>query len=78
MGSTVRRTMIAQLDIVDKQIVRVSLRPCYINPAGQPVPLVAGDEQFDSLVTYMREITTDVGYDTSFRVSGDDLVVVTQ
>jgi poly-gamma-glutamate synthesis protein (capsule biosynthesis protein) len=73
-----RRTMIAQLDIVDKQIVRVSLRPCYINPAGQPVPLVAGDEQFDSLVTYMREITTDVGYDTSFRVSGDDLVVVTQ
>ncbi len=72
-----RQTMIAQLDIAGNRITRVSFRPCYINPVGQPVPLAAGDERFGPLVAYMREITADVGYDTVFRVSGDDLVVVT-
>jgi poly-gamma-glutamate capsule biosynthesis protein CapA/YwtB (metallophosphatase superfamily) len=73
-----RQTMIAQLDIVGRQIARVSFRPCYINPAGQPVPLVGGDERFDSLMTYVREITAEAGYATRIHASGDDLVVVTE
>ena len=67
-------TMIAQLDIVGRQIARVSFRPCYINPAGQPVPLVGDDERFYLLMTYVREITAEAGYATRIHASGDDLV----
>lgn len=70
-----RRTMIARCRISGGQIREVSYVPCFINPDGEPEPLTASDEQFGEVADYLEQISTGVGFDTTFTRRGDEVVV---
>jgi poly-gamma-glutamate synthesis protein (capsule biosynthesis protein) len=70
-----RRTGIAQCKLIHGQIAEVSFRPCYINPKGQPEPLVSQDDRFEEVVRYLADISREAGFDTSFRTDGNSVVI---
>jgi poly-gamma-glutamate capsule biosynthesis protein CapA/YwtB (metallophosphatase superfamily) len=72
-----RMTLIAQCDIAGGRITEVSYIPCYINPLGQPEPLMDSDPRFAEIASYMKTITESVGLDTEFKEMNDRVVVMT-
>jgi hypothetical protein len=70
-----RKSMLVQMDVVDKKIARVAFRPVMINSHAQPEALTAGDPRFDDVLNYVRTVTSSQGIDTTFRVVGDEVVV---
>jgi poly-gamma-glutamate synthesis protein (capsule biosynthesis protein) len=72
-----RRTMLAQLRIVDGQVAAVGFRPAYITPTGQPVVLERPDPRFDEVTNYVETITREAGFDTVFKVSESEVSVLT-
>jgi hypothetical protein len=72
-----RKSMLVRIDIdtATKSIGRVCYLPIMINKRAQPEILAAGDERFDEVVTYVREITESQKIDTQYTVEGDEVVV---
>jgi poly-gamma-glutamate synthesis protein (capsule biosynthesis protein) len=70
-----RKSMLVQMDVVDKKIAKVSFLPVMINSHAQPEALKAGDPRFDDVLGYVRDVTASQGIDTTFRVDGDEVVV---
>lgn len=70
-----RRTMIARCRISGGEIREVSYVPCFINPDAEPEPLSASDERFGEVADYVEQISTGVGFDTTFTRRGDEVVV---
>jgi poly-gamma-glutamate synthesis protein (capsule biosynthesis protein) len=70
-----RKSMLAQIDIVDKRIDRVSFLPIMINKRAQPQILKHDQPEFDEVVAYVREITESQRIDTVYTVEGDRVIV---
>jgi poly-gamma-glutamate capsule biosynthesis protein CapA/YwtB (metallophosphatase superfamily) len=71
-----RRTGIFKCRVRDGQVVGASVVPCMINGDGQPVPLRAGQPDFDVVTAYLAEISRRAGFDTRFEVRDDELAVL--
>ena len=61
-----RQTLMVSLRIRDGALHKVSFRPCYINPHGQPEPLTTAHNRFTEVASYVREITAKAGFQTDF------------
>ena len=72
-----RMTVIVRCAIEDRSISRVGLVPCYINPAGQPEPVDAGNPRFQQIANYFSEVTEAAGLDVALKHTDVDVEVVT-
>jgi poly-gamma-glutamate synthesis protein (capsule biosynthesis protein) len=70
-----RRTGIAKCVVRDGQVVEAAFLPCLINHDGQPVILRGGEPDFDVIAGYLAEISSQVGFDTRFKVDGDEVAI---
>jgi poly-gamma-glutamate capsule biosynthesis protein CapA/YwtB (metallophosphatase superfamily) len=70
-----RKTVIAQCNIADKKIQKVSILPAYINTDNQPVPVSAKDEMFNTILDHMRDLTDQQKLNGKFDVVGDEIVI---
>jgi hypothetical protein len=70
------KTLVAKCIISNKGIKTVSVLPTVIDKESQPEVLTSRDERFGEIVRYMEKITGDQGLDTTYTVSGDEVVVV--
>lgn len=68
-------TMIAKIEIKDKQISRVSYLPTYIPDDFAPYIVKAGDPLFDTINDYMRKINDMMDIDIRYTVEGDEVVI---
>jgi len=71
-----RRSGIFKCTVRDGQVVGASVLPCMINGDGQPVPLHAGETDFDLVATYVADISHRAGFSTRFEIRGDEIAVV--
>jgi poly-gamma-glutamate synthesis protein (capsule biosynthesis protein) len=71
-----RRTVIAKARVDDGAVTAVSVLPCLIDPAGQPVPLEPGDPRFDDVVRYQQEVTAQAGLSTAFAERAGELHIL--
>ena len=62
-----RQTVLARFRIRDRRIDEVCFVPCYINPAGQPEVLAAPDPRFAQVMSYIKSISGEAGFDTAFQ-----------
>jgi len=62
-----RQTVLARFRIRDRRIDEVCFVPCYINPAGQPEVLAASDPRFAQVMSYIKSISGEAGFDTAFQ-----------
>jgi len=71
------KSMIAKCEISNGAITRVSFLPVHIDrKTAIPEVLKKEDERFMEVVEYVKEITRSQGLDTSFEVTGDEVVIV--
>ena len=70
-----RMSMIARLDVRGGRIERAFFVPVMINTRAQPRILAPADAGFETVVSYVKEITESQGIRTCFRVEGDEVVV---
>ena len=70
------KTLVTKCIISNKGIKTVSVLPTIIDKESQPEVLTSKDERFGEIVRYMEKITGDQGLDTSYTVSGDEVVLV--
>jgi hypothetical protein len=70
------KTLVVKCIISTKGIKTVSVLPTVIDKESQPEVLTSKDERFGEIVGYMEKITTDQGLDTSYKVNGDEVVLV--
>ncbi len=70
-----RKSMIVRCNIVENKIQRVSFLPVLINQKAQPQVAPAGDESFNELLQYVKEITESQGLETKYMVEGGEIVV---
>ena len=69
-----RSTAIARIDIDGGEVVAASVIPFWIDDAARPVP-VAGADRGRDVMTYIRRITADAGFDTDFDETADGLSI---
>jgi hypothetical protein len=70
-----RKSLLAILEVTDRRLTRIAVRPVVINSRAQPVPQRAGDEGFEDVLGYVREISASQGFRTAFEVVGDEVVI---
>ena len=68
-------TMIAKIEIADKQIARVSYLPAYIPEDFAPYTLKRGEPLFDTVNAYMEKINRIMDIPIRYTVEGDEVVV---
>jgi hypothetical protein len=67
-------SMVARIDVNGGVLERVSFRPVVIENH-TPRMCSAGDPRGADVARYVREITEHAGFDTSFRIEDDDVVI---
>jgi len=72
-----RQTMIVLARMGTDGVASVGYQPCLINALGQPTALKAGEADFDRIAAYVEQVTRDAGFDTRFRVVGDEVRIET-
>jgi len=70
-----RKSLMAIIDVTDGGISRVAVRPVLINNRAQPVIQRRGDQGFEDVVGYLRQITASRGFRTQFIDAGEDVVL---
>ena len=71
-----RKTLLARVVISNKKVTRVSFLPAMINKQAQPEFPAPGSEDFNSIVTYLEEVTREAGISTPFNIDGNEVVIV--
>ncbi len=71
-----RKTIAVVCEIADKKIQKVSFLPTVINIKAQAHILGSRDEGFNDVVEYMETVTKESGLNGSYRVEGDEVVVI--
>lgn len=70
------KSMLLRCVIKDKQISSVSFIPVQLDDDSNPFVQRPGDPDFDVIVQYMRDITTDQGLDTTYTVEDGQVYVL--
>jgi poly-gamma-glutamate synthesis protein (capsule biosynthesis protein) len=70
-----RKSMIVRCNIKNKKIERACFLPCLINNRAQPMILSRGDNAFNEIFQYMKEITASQNLKTELSIEGDEIVV---
>ena len=70
-----RKTILVKCSISNKQISKVSFLPVYINGQAQPKILSRDDKRFNELVDYIKQITIEQGFGTTYTIEGEEVVV---
>jgi len=70
-----KMTILVKCLISGRQIQRVSFLPALINKQNQPEILVRESKDFDKIVRYIGDITTDQELNAKFTVEGDEVVI---
>jgi hypothetical protein len=60
-----------------KSISRVSFLPVYINGRSQPEILKPDNSRFREVIDYVEKITQEAGFNTSFKLDGAEVSIVT-
>lgn len=68
-------TMIAKIEIKDKQITKVSYLPTYIPDDFAPYVVKPEDPMFDTINTYMRKINDIMEIEINYTVDGEEVVI---
>lgn len=68
-------TMIAKIEIKDKQITKVSYLPTYIPDDFAPYVVKPEDPMFDTINTYMRKINDIMEIEIKYTVDGEEVVI---
>ena len=68
-------TMIAKIEIMDKQITKVSYLPTYIPDDFAPYVVKPEDPMFDTINTYMRKINDIMEIKINYTVDGEEVVI---
>jgi len=68
-------TMIAKIEIKDKQIARVSYLPTYIPDDFAPYVVKPEDPLFETINAYMRKINDMMEIDINYTVDGEEVVI---
>lgn len=68
-------TMIAKIEIMDKQITKVSYLPTYIPDDFAPYVVKPEDPMFDTINTYMRKINDIMEIEINYTVDGEEVVI---
>lgn len=69
------KTVVARAEIAGGRIGRVSVLPVWIDRTAVPQVLEPTDDRFHEVVDYLREISAEVGFDTSFSVEGSQVTI---
>jgi poly-gamma-glutamate synthesis protein (capsule biosynthesis protein) len=69
-----RNTMIARLEITAFGVVAAAALPLWIDADARPVP-VAGSARGREIESYIRRITAEAGFDTTFDEIADGLSI---
>lgn len=70
------KSLLLKCVIRDKRIERVSFIPVQLDDDSNPHVQKPGDSDFDAIVQYMRDITTNQGLDTQYTVDGNEVLVL--
>lgn len=70
-----RKTIVVKCLIADGAVQTVGYLPTMINRQSQPEVLAAADPRFAQVNAYVEAITRSQGFDTSFKVHGDLVMV---
>ncbi len=73
-----RKSLMAVIEVVDKAVSRITVRPVMINSHAQPEIPPPGDPRFDDVLDYVRKISAMEHLATRFDVVGDDVVITSE
>jgi poly-gamma-glutamate capsule biosynthesis protein CapA/YwtB (metallophosphatase superfamily) len=72
-----RKTLVVKYVMSGKSISRVSFLPVYINGRSQPEILKPDNSRFREVIDYVEKITQEAGFNTSFKLDGAEVSIVT-
>jgi Bacterial capsule synthesis protein PGA_cap len=70
-----RKSLMAVIEVDDRRVSRVVVRPVLINERAQPVVQSPGDPGFDDVFGYLRMITESQGFGAAFVPMGHEIEV---
>jgi Bacterial capsule synthesis protein PGA_cap len=70
-----RKSLMAVIEVDDRKVSRVAVRPVLINERAQPVVQSPGDPGFEDVVGYLRMITESQGFGATFVPTGHEIEV---
>lgn len=70
-----RKTGIVKCRVSNRKIESVSFLPCYIEKTSEPRLLTTTEEKFVEVLSYLERASREAGFDTTFTVEGNEIVV---